>query len=372
MATMTFVFLLALCAVVHSNTVRLSSPLHMGFPCRFGDKCETGAKCLPLNGMWVCLPEQDFSRDGSAGLFGECNKHLKCKYGRKCVSGVCVDDPNRQCQVTNVPWQNPCSDYTTCQGGYCHAGIPGSPCRTPWRQRRCLPGLRCVGAKENGPANAPGRCTRVAEGSRCVFTAECPTGLVCSSRWRCERSPTGAPCSSDFWCPIDHACVGGVCKPGKQIGWDKVPTEGRGRPCKTELDCPVSLENISMDARCVNYVCLPGSMGEKCDTKRPCGVGTYCKGGICVEATRGDRCTRGTGTCYAGSTCEFWRSKTCISKGIGRKCQTLSTCPPGMSCKGGVCVLGGNGDYCVAHAHCKEGLYCVKRACTTPRNAFGA
>lgn len=352
-------------------------PARMGFPCPENKGCESGAKCLPLNGVMTCLPLTDFSRDGRARLFGECNKYVKCYSQQSCVRGVCVfAKPYRTCKVSKLAWENTCGEHTTCQNGKCQFGLPGSTCQTAWKKQRCLPGLRCVGNPPDGPANSRGTCQRVKEGSRCVYNAECPIGTQCTSRWRCEKTVTGAPCYSDFWCPADHACVSpkgtrrGTCQPGSKIGFGKVSTAGRARGCNTEIDCPLSIENRFLYARCINKVCMPPTLSQKCKTNAQCDVATVCQHGFCLEATLGSRCKPDVAACYNGLTCEFWASKKCIVKGVGRKCQTFSQCPPGMACKNRRCALGAPRDYCVDHAQCKAGTYCIKRSCQTPTQAF--
>lgn len=379
---MTSIITLSIVATILSCTLVAAQPAAMGFPCPGKKGCEVGAKCLPLNGVMTCLPETDFSRDGRARLFGECNKFVKCGgevgLNRVCLNGICVIKTPRTCKVTNIAWMNYCSEHTTCQNGKCLFGLPGDTCQTTWSKQRCLPGLRCVGNPPNGPANSKGTCQRVKEGSRCVFNAECPIGTQCTSRWRCEKTVTGAPCYSNFWCPPDHECVKpknsakGSCQLGSTLkgGFTKVSPAGRGRSCNTEIDCPLDIENRSLDARCINKICMPPTLGQQCKTNEQCGVATTCQNGSCVEAVLGSKCRRDVGSCYSGMWCEYWASNRCTVKGVGRTCKTFRQCPPGMGCKGGKCAVGAPGDYCVEHAQCAPGTYCIGRTCQTPSGAF--
>lgn len=341
----------------------------VGSACASSTFCEEGSECLDLDGRKTCLPIQDFSGISPVGLFGRCNQNTKCAVRMECRSGICqfASKEVRTCVVNNVPWMNPCGNFLayhmTCQNGQCKYGFPGSPCRTTWRTRRCLPGLRCVGAP-GADANEPGVCRRIKEGDRCLFGAECPLGLICGTRGKCVRSAEGQYCQSSFWCPIDHVCENFSCVYGGKVGWDKVPTEGRARTCRTELDCPIE-DNLNLEFRtqCLNGVCLPRLLEKACTTQTDCEYGSACdvQQGKCVEATRGKACGNRLG-CYYGMNCDF-RTKTCATRGIGRNCQTFSMCPQGIGCKNSKCVLGSRGDFCYSHSQCKIGLFCVDQAC---------
>lgn len=157
---MTPIMTLFIMAAILSCSLTAAQPAVMGFPCPGSKGCEVGAKCLPLDGVMTCLRETDFSRDGHARLFAECNKYVKCRgkfTNYKCVSGVCVIVTPATCKVTKSQWDNHCTEHTTCQNGKCLFGLPGTPCRTTWIHQRCLPGLRCVGNPADGRATQKGR-----------------------------------------------------------------------------------------------------------------------------------------------------------------------------------------------------------------------
>lgn len=216
--------------------------------------------------------------------------------------------------------------------------------------------------------NAPGRCTRVGAGDRCLFGAECPPSLRCGSNKKCTSSTINQPCSTSFQCSLDQKCINGQCQ---RPSLNQVPTTGRARACNTELDCPIASENVGLDTRCLNGVCVPLRLGWKCTETNDCGPALGCRGDRCQPNVLGSPCNSSAGECYPGLTCEFFRSKTCIVKTLGKKCISVRDCANGMLCRDGVCQLGRPGDYCVEHDHCGTGTYCIKNRCQTPMAAFG-
>ncbi|MBI3770198.1 MAG: hypothetical protein HY271_17130 [Deltaproteobacteria bacterium] len=222
-----------------------------GTPCPDGDACDGDEVC---NAIGHCLPGTPLDcRTSDPCKIGSCNPatgcvltnepnqtpcpdNTVCNGDEVCISGVCTDQPDPDCNDNNACTDDSCDDVNGCQHVFEQNCTPCDP-EHPCPQDACNPAACVAGQCQSLP------------GPDCDDNNVC-THDFCDPATGCTHtSNNGLPCDDHDACTGPDTCQDSACG-GFPIVCDD------GEPC-TNNDCDSS-------AGCV-FVPIPG-----------CGQGTLC------------------------------------------------------------------------------------------------
>ena len=264
--------------------------------------------------------KKDTKPSGKQGNGAPCAGPGQCK-SDKCLNGKCVN--GTATDGTPCTFQEQCANRK-CESGKCGSGgtgkkPAGASCG---KNGECVSGI-CY----------DGKCAKP-----CTKPSDCP-GQICNSddgkRVFCYtpkyNSKLGAFCGVDGACASGLTCVGNKYDHGAYC---------RGT-CKTELDCPPSLECETAPSGGSTRYCKPRRFCSGCVHDGNCRDGMKC-----VAMTGGKYCAS---PCTPGST-ECPMAAQCKAAGGLHVCQ-----PKTGSCRGSGGVCSG----CSKNDHCKPGGMCL-------------
>lgn len=293
--------------------------------------CETGVCDEEAGICKECLEDDDCpsgSCDEVAGVCIECGADSECASSNPCQMGVCAEG---QCLFANLPAGTACDDGDACtQGDSCAGG-------------ECIPGDLIPGCE-----NPMDPCENMAEGTPC---------------------DDGDPCTLDDFCFNGH-CVGDSIDPlcqGNDVDGDGFSTnEGDCNDLDAAIfpNAPETCDGQDndcdgeVDEGCVNN-CFP----------------TGCSGQICADQAMDSDCMwlpeyeclqySVCGPYGADGSCGWLQTNAYVLclEGIGTPCDASGSCPAGMVCENGVCVLGGTP--CATDSDCGANGLCINGECVS-------
>jgi MYXO-CTERM domain-containing protein len=216
-----------------------------GDPCTVSGqlgKCANGIMQCQ-NGVLTCVQTNQPTTEACNGLDDDCNGQT---------------DEGDLCAANEVCYKGHCvpkcgQGEFQCQSGVCQDGV----CIDP----------KCVGVDcPTGQVCVAGNCQGACDGVTCPYAQTCVEGA-------CVDLCATITCDSDF------VCENGVCKVGCNCD-----------PCTASQQCDTNTN------KCEDPGCVPN----------PCGTGTHCVAGQCIDDCDGAACPQGqvcsAGQCVAGST----------------------------------------------------------------------
>jgi len=250
--------------------------------CEQGLLCHDGVcgrPCEVLGG----LPEGAACATPSGQAFDDCASGLVCDAasGRciardaqscafNCAPGDFCHDTTQRCETAGIEGEycdarTECADTMSCNfdTSQCEAdGDVGDECGTV-DNRRCRPGLTCIGNQCVGPPGVGESCL----GSSCAPGAVCDRDVDL-----CVALPVGGQACIRTECASGHRCE----QTGQNPQGLCVVATATGEACSGHLQCGSRF--------CPAGFCVARPrLGDACDELTPCEVGLVCDGVRCVE-----------------------------------------------------------------------------------------
>ncbi len=257
---------------------------------------------------------------------------------------------------------DPCNGVETCTGGECLAGTAPS----------CDDGVTCTVDSCSGSGcqhvTNDGACT-AGPGGRCDVMLDCQyttcDGATCTAG-PCQSAmcDAGGVCRRMTTCAAGEMCCGGTCAPagcndGNPCTIDSCETTGcLNAPNTAACD---DGDYCTINDRCMDRSCAPGTTPRDCDDGNPCNGAEYCSGacnsGVPLTCDDGVTCT--VDSCDTSTGCIHAPSDAACSAAAGGYCDpvldcqypscTAATCMPEPSlCQTATCM----GDMCVRETLC--------------------
>jgi hypothetical protein len=209
---------------------------------------------------------------------GGVNTGAACNRNEHCSSGQCLLAANRYLGACAGPNVNaPCLSASDCSPGM-----------------SCVPGLFPTPPTVSAPTQL-GACTNGFPGAPCNTGTDCLEGYVCLPSHTCSPGRLGDACETNADCPgnlCSHASGAPICSDG-----------AAGTPCSDVSECRTPI--------CTAWGCSSGAPGSKCNYDAEC----------------------------IGSSC-ITTPNLCSDGALGRACDNLHPCQPGLVCNGLECQAG--------------------------------
>jgi len=295
-------------------------------PCQTGADCDQGYSCMPLAGGKFCLKDCTGNADCKGGFI--CYQVVspgpkscipisyKCQgcASAGCDQGKCCDLVSGECKDCKQKCDLCRYDFECAQGMRCYikqGGSTGNCVYECGQTQKCDEpdkfacqdngqGIKvCVPTSDQSCVSCPSDKPYLGSDNQChqcLLDQHCKSGQVCNQQtYTCETPgcPSGTYKCSDgqcHQCCEDKDCVGVPGATGKCVNF---ACEGAQDPCHGTCADPYPVcANVQGQWQCVQCA-------QDADCKLP---NCKCSNFLCVDASTGQVCTTGPGSCAAQCT----------------------------------------------------------------------
>lgn len=164
----------------------------------------------------------------------------------------------------------------------------------------------------------------VPPGAPCLWSGQCAEGYECRNEGTREVCMPLAPCGAGPGCAWPMTCVGGSCRPLRELLTEPVGAVcdvSTGPYCRPGLDC---LDDASGTPRCTT----PAALGAPCGDQR-CAAGGHCVAGVCTATPRsaGEACDgRSPLPLLVETDGEWWWQMMAMVGALGDNCADDAVC----------------------------------------------